>query len=100
MERLASKVGFVMQRFFKSSPAVYAEVLATLDAAWGFPKQGFSHCFLPLEYAPQFGGFAFLAIQSADADMEPAATLLPTLLQSGAVQEVAAAEYRAAMPEI
>jgi hypothetical protein len=89
-----------MQRFFKSSPSVYAEVLANLDDAWGFPKQGFSHCFLPLEYAPQSGGFAFLAIQAADADMEPAATLLPTLLQSGAVKEITAAEYRAAMPEI
>jgi len=89
-----------MQRFFKSSPAVYSGVLANLDAAWGFPKQGFSHCFLPLNYAPQSGGFAFLAIQSADADMEPAASMLPDLLASGQVVEVTAADYRAAMPEI
>jgi hypothetical protein len=89
-----------MQRFLKASPAVYAEVLATLDAAWGFPKDGFAHCFLPLDYAPQSGGFAYLAIQAADAEMEPAAPMLPALLSSGQVAEVTAAEYLAAMPEI
>ena len=93
-------MGAVMQRFLKSSPAVYGQVLATLDAAWAFPKNGFSHCFIPLSYAPQSGGFAFLAIQSADAEMEPAASMLPDLLASGQVVEVTAADYRAAMPEI
>jgi hypothetical protein len=88
------------QRFLKSAPEVYEAVLSSLDAAWGFPKDGFSHCFLPLSYAPQAGGYAYLAIQSADAEMQPAASMLPDLLASGQVIEVNAAEYRAAMPEI
>lgn len=88
------------QRFFKSSPAVYATALATLDAEWGFPKQGFSHCFLPLNYAPQTGGFAYLAIHQNDAEMEPAAALLADMMASGQVIEVTADEYRAAMPTV
>lgn len=88
------------QRFFRSSPAVYSEVLATLDAAWSFPKNGFQHCFVPLSYAPQKGGLAYLAIQAADAEMEPANELLPQMLAAGAVVEVTQADYRAAMPEI
>lgn len=88
------------QRFFRSSPAVYSQVLATLDAAWGFPKNGFDHAFLPLSYAPQKNGMAYLAIQAADAEMEPASEMLPQLLASGAVVEVTQSEYRAAMPEI
>lgn len=90
----------MIQRFFRSSPAVYADVLATLDAAWGFPKNGFDHVFLPLNYAPQKDGMAYLAIQAADAEMEPASEMLPQLLASGAVVEVTQADYRAAMPEI
>jgi hypothetical protein len=88
------------QRFFKSSPEVYEAVLSSLDAAWGFPKDGFAHCFLPLEHAPKLGGFAYLAIQSEDADMEPASSMLPQLLASGQVIEVAVEEYRAALPEV
>jgi hypothetical protein len=89
-----------MQRFFKSSSAVYAKVLETLDAAWGFPKLGFLHCFLPLEYAPKFNGFAFLAIQAEDAEMEPAGEMLAGLIASGDVQEVTQADYVAAMPQL
>lgn len=90
----------MIQRFFCSSPAVYSQVLAALDAAWAFPKNGFDHCFLPLPYAPHKDGMAYLAIQAADADMEPAAEMLSELLASGAVVEVTQSEYRAAMPEI
>lgn len=87
-------------RFFRSSPAVYTQVLASLDAAWGFPKYGCQHCFLPLSYAPQKDGMAYLAIQAADAEMAPAGEMLPQLLASGAVVEVTQADYRAAMPEV
>lgn len=86
------------QRFFRSSSAVYTQVLATLDAAWGFPKYGCQHVFLPLDYAPQKNGYAYLAIQAADAEMEPAGEMLAQLLASGAVVEVTQADYRAAMP--
>lgn len=89
----------VSQRFFRSTPAVYSQVLDTLDAAWGFPKYGCQHVFLPLSYAPQKDGLAYLAIQAADAEMEPADELLPQLLAAGAVVEVTQADYRNAMPE-
>jgi hypothetical protein len=88
------------QRFFRSSPEVYSQVLAALDAAWGFPKDGFDHVFIPLSYAPQKDGLAYLAIQSADAEMEPAGTMLSQLLASGDVVEVTQGEYHAAAPEI
>jgi hypothetical protein len=88
------------QRFFKATPAVYAASLAALDEAWGFPKQGFDHCFVPVEYAPQSGGFAFLAITEADAEMEPAGEMLAGLIASGDVQEVTQADYVAAMPQL
>lgn len=87
------------QRFLRSAPAVYSQVLATLDAAWGFPKYGCDHVFLPLSYAPRKEGFAYLAILSSDAEMEPAGELLQELLASGAVAEVTQADYLAAMPE-
>lgn len=100
MGRDASEVGHNMsQRFFRSTPAVYSQVLASLDAAWSFPQYGCQHCFLPLFYAPQKDGFAYLAIQAADAEMEPASELLPQLLAAGSVVEVTQADYRNAMPE-
>lgn len=88
------------QSFFRSSPAVYEQALAALDAAWGYPRDGFQHVFLPLSYAPQKDGMAYLAIQAAEAEMEPAGEMLAELLAVGAVVEVTQADYRAAMPEL
>lgn len=88
------------QRFFRSAPNVYEQTLAALDSAWGFPKHGFDHVFLPLSYAPQKAGMAYLAIQAAEAEMEPAGEMLAELLSAGVVQEVTQADYRAAMPEL
>ena len=85
------------QRFFKAAPAVYAAVLAELDAAWGFPKYGCEHVFLPVTYAPQMNGMAYLAIRSSEADMEPADSMLPEMLEAGQVVEVTDEEYGAAM---
>lgn len=88
------------QLFFKSDPEVYEAVLSSLDAAWGFPKNGFKHCFLPLLHAPKAGQYAYLAIRKAEAEMEPAASMLLELLATGQVLEVSAAEYRAAIPQV
>jgi hypothetical protein len=88
------------QVYMRATPEVYAQVLATLDAAWGFPKYGCEHVFLPLGYAPQKDGYAYLAVMESDMSMPPADTMLPQLVQAGQVEFVTEQEYRDAFPSL
>ena len=85
-------------RYFRSTNDVYEQARAALDAAWGLPNNlGTATCIEPAATAPHDQqGRIVLAVDDEFVTWEPAATLVPQLLASGAVQEITEAEYRAA----
>jgi hypothetical protein len=88
-------------RFFRTADEpLYENVRLQLDAAWGHPTQDGQTltCFDPAIVAPRDNaGRLLLAVDDQFAAWEPAATLLPQLFASGAVEEITAAEYQAAV---
>jgi hypothetical protein len=88
-------------RFFRSNDdAVYENVRATLDAAWGLPNDtGTQTCIPPAESAlrDQVGRIV-LPLKDMFCEWEPAASMLPKLLSSGAVEEITEAVYQAVLP--
>jgi len=90
------------QRFFRGDVATYETIRADLDAAWGLPNdKGTTTCISPATTAPKDSqGRVLLAVNDEFATCEPAATLLPQLLASGAVQEISQAAYRASLPQM
>ena len=86
-------------RFFCSTDAVYEQVRATLDAAWGLPNDlGTVTCIEPAATAPRDAqGRVLLGVDDSFCTYSVAAELLPQLLASGAVEEIDAATYRAAV---
>jgi len=91
-------------RFFRTADAVFYEsIRLQLDAAWGHPTADGKTvtCFDPAAVAPRdAAGRLLLAVHDEFATWEPAATLLPQLLASGAVEEISEAAYRAALPQV
>lgn len=87
-----------MQRYFRATDAVYEQVRLTLDAAWGHPRGGTITCIEPAATAPRDQqGHIVLAVEQAFAEYPTAADMLPQLLSSGAVEEIDAATYQAAV---
>jgi hypothetical protein len=86
-------------RFFSSSAAVYEQVRASLDAAWGLPNGlGTATCIEPADTAPRDGqGRVVLAVHNSFCEFPAVAEVLPQLLASGAVDEITAADYQAAV---
>ena len=94
----------ISQRYFRTADAaLYESIRLQLDAAWGHPTPDGKSvtCFDPAAVAPSDGsGRLLLAVREEFATWEPAATLLPQLLASGAVEEISEATYRAALPQV
>lgn len=89
-----------MARFFRTaSDAVYEQARTTLDAAWGLPDdKGTTTCIEPAATAPRDSqGRIVLAVNDEFCEYSVAVDLLPQLLASGAVEEIDAAAYRAAV---
>lgn len=87
-------------RFFATSDGdLYEQTRAALDSAWGLPNgRGTATCINPLAVAPRDGaGLVLLAVADEWCEWEPAATVLPQLIASGVVVEIAAATYHAAV---
>jgi len=88
----------VQKRYFRiPEDAVYESLRLQLDAAWGHPTPDGSTetCVDPATVAPRdSGGRILLSVQSEFAKYEPAASMLPELLDSGAVEEITAADYQ------
>lgn len=88
-------------RFFRTAnESLYESIRLQLDAAWGHPTQDGQTltCFDPAAVAPRDNaGRLLLAVKDEFATWEPASTLLPQLIASGAVEEITAAEYQAAV---
>lgn len=78
--------------------ALYEQVRATLDAAWGKPNEsGSVTCIEPAATAPRdAAGRIILAVHPEFCSYTVAVDLLPQLLESGAVSEIDAATYWAA----
>jgi len=90
------------QRFFRAGVATYEAIRADLDAAWGLPNdKGTATCIAPSATAPKDSqGRVMLAVNDEFATWEPAATMLPQLLASGAVDEISEAVYRDSLPQV
>jgi len=90
-------------RFFRTADAaLYESVRSQLDAAWGHPTpDGRTRtCFDPASVAPRDSqGNLMLAVDDEFATWEPAATILPQMLASGAVEEITAEQYAASLPQ-
>ena len=86
-------------RYFRSSTAVYEQARFALDAAWGLPNDtGTVTCIDPAAVAPRDAqGRIVLAVNDEFCAYPVAVDLLPKMLASGAVEEIDAATYRAAV---
>jgi hypothetical protein len=93
----------ISQRYFRTADAaLYESIRLQLDAAWGHPTPDGKSvtCFDPAAVAPRdAAGRLLLAVREEFATWEPAATILPQLLASGAVVEITEEVYRSALPE-
>jgi hypothetical protein len=87
-------------RFFRTDDeTLYESIRLQLDAAWGNPTSDGATitCFDPASNAPHDSvGQVLLAVNDEFCTWEPAATLLPQLVASGAVAEITEAEYQTA----
>jgi hypothetical protein len=90
-------------RYFRSSPSVYADICAQLDAAYGYPNAETKTLrTLPLaaDLPSDSQGRVYLAITDAYCEYILPSEMLPQLLASGAVEEVTAAVYEALLPPV
>ncbi len=90
-------------RYFCSSPSVYADICAQLDAAYGYPNDATKTLrTLPLaaDLPSDTQGRVYLAISAEYCQYILPSEMLPELLASGAVNEVSEAEYRALLPTV
>ena len=88
-------------RYFRSLPAVYADICSQLDAAYGYPNEATkTKRTLPLaaDLLADGQGRVYLAVSQEHCDYILPVQMLPELLASGAVEEVDAATYAAVLP--
>lgn len=89
-------------RYFRSTPAIYADICAQLDEAYGYPNAETKTLrTLPLtaELPSDGQGRVYLAISAEYCDYILPSEMLPPLLASGMVEEIAAAKYEAVLPD-
>ena len=86
-------------RYFRSTPAVYADICAQLDAAYGYPNaETKTERTLPLSLRADNQGRVYLAISADYCDYNLPSEMLPQLLAAGLVEEITAAQYAAVLP--
>lgn len=87
-------------RYFRTTLAVYANICAQLDAAYGYPNaETKTERTLPLaaDLPADSEGRVYLAVAQEYCDYILPGQMLPGLLASGQVVEIGEAEYRAAI---
>jgi hypothetical protein len=88
-------------RFFKASPEVYEALRSQIDAAWGYPTAHTQTSIPPAdEQATDASGMCIMGVKAEWITWEPVATVLPQLIDSGAVSEITEAEYWASIPSV
>jgi hypothetical protein len=88
-------------RYFRSTPAVYADICAQLDAAYGYPNEATKTLrTLPLGAdLPSDGqGRLYLAVSAAYCEYNLPSELLPQMIAAGLVEEITAAQYTSVLP--
>jgi hypothetical protein len=88
-------------RYFRSTPTVYADICAQLDAAYGYPNQATKTLrALPLvgDLPDDSQGRVYLAVSAAYCDYNLPSELLPQLIAAGLVEEITPAQYAAVLP--
>jgi hypothetical protein len=88
-------------RYFRSTPAVYADICAQLDAAYGYPNEATKTLrALPLvgDLPADNQGRVYLAVSAAYCDYNLPSELLPQLIAAGLVEEITAAQYASVLP--
>lgn len=88
-------------RYFRTTPAAYADICAQLDAAYGYPNaQTKTERTLPLggDLHTDAQGNVYLAVTLEYCDYNLPSELLPQLLAAGIVEELTAAQYAAVLP--
>jgi len=88
-------------RYFRASPAVYADICAQLDAAYGYPNaETKTERTLPLaaDLLSDDAGRVYLAVSSEYCDYNLPSEMLPQLIAAGLVEEITAEEYAAVLP--
>jgi hypothetical protein len=88
-------------RYFRSTPAVYADICAQLDAAYGYPNAATkTERALPLvaDLPADDEGRVCLAISEAECGYDLPSVLLPQLIAAGMVEEITASQYAAVLP--
>lgn len=88
-------------RYFRSALAIYEQVRAQLDAAWGYPNAETKTltAIPPASECPHDDqGRVYLAISAEYCDYILPSQMLPELLASGAVEEIDEEAYRAVLP--
>jgi len=92
-----------MKYFRTADVSLYESIRLQLDAAWGHPKADGSiiTCFDPAAVAPRdAAGRLLLAVHDEFVTWEPAATIVPQLIASGAVEEIDASAYTPVPPTL
>jgi hypothetical protein len=90
-----------MRYFRVADDSLYESLRLQLDAIWGHPTaDGLTlTCVTPAAVAPRDSqGRILLAVRQEFCEFAAVAEILPQLLASGAVEEVADTEYCAALP--
>jgi len=85
-------------RYFRATPAVYTDICAQLDAAYGYPNEATKTMrTLPLvETLPVDGdGRVYLAVSAEYCEFNLPSELLPQVIAAGLVEEITAAQYEA-----
>lgn len=88
-------------KYFRSTPAVYADICTQLDAAYGYPNaETKTERALPLAdtLPTDNDGRVYLAVSAEYCEYNLPAKLLPQLLAAGLVEEITAAQYKAVLP--
>jgi len=90
-------------RYFRTTPTVYADICAQLDAAYGYPNaETKTQRTLPRadELQNDAAGRLYLAVDAVYCDFILPGQMLPELIASGAVEEMTAAQYAAVLPQV
>lgn len=86
-------------RYFAADATTYEAVRSGLDAAFGHPGPSAQTCVEPAATAPRDeDGRVVLAVVDEFIALEAVQSVMPDLLSSGAVDEITAEEYLAAVP--
>lgn len=85
--------------YLRSTAAIYETARAQMDAARGLPANGQVTSFMPAASAPADSqGRVLLGLRESDLTAPGAGDMLSQLLASGAVEQITAAVYLAAVP--